>query len=340
MKSSLNTGLIFVIYLLAFCATVSYAETNISNPEECLVIGYEANPVKGREHFKSAIDLWIKGQTTKAVEEYEKAIIADHSILKYEDHGMAKALLEKYRDANATQTPQLLCKRGFLENILIGNLSDSIKFYQEAAKIAKKPEIEQLAKAEANRLSDELKFIRDWQASVAAANARLRKKDLQDYLKREELKNKEEMLEDYSLEIEELQQRLAYLQQQEKKVAEEMYSYVSKAARYRRRYYYPGAYQTTTPDPDLQNVPEGSVGIADSRNLDQVANPYAGQPAYGATGERALTRYYIYRNSARQRQEKLAQIRAEISGIYRQIAQLQKAAKKIRQDLSDDAVSP
>jgi len=175
-------------------------------------------------------------------------------------------------------------------------------------------------------------------AGMRAANNLARTRDLKDYLEREKVRDMENQIEDNSAELEELQERLAYLQQQEKEVSEQMYSSVQNAARYRRRYYYPGSYQSTAPDPDLNNVPEGEWGGDGASNNQQVANPYAGQTSSGASGKTALYRYYAHRGSARRSQDQLNQIRAEISGIYRQIAQLEKANKKVREKLSDEAV--
>jgi chromosome segregation ATPase len=326
---------VFVLLVCLFSSTAAVAATD---PATCLVIGVEGDPVKGRAYFKSAMEQWLKGQKSEAVESYERAIIADHSILKHEDHGMANALLEKYRDVNASQTPALLCKRAFLENILIGNLDESIEFYEKASEVAEKEQIAEMAKAEAERLSEELQYLREWQASVREANARLRRKDLEEYLAREKREDLQEEVEDNSLELEELQERLAYLQKQEKEVAEEMYTSVRHAARYRRRYYYPGSYQATGPDPDAQNVPPGNWGSDNASNNQQVPNPYSQQTGSGVSGKTALYRYYAHRGSARRHQEKLAQIRAEISGVYRRIAQIKKASKEIREELNNNAV--
>lgn len=335
MKTSKFACIAFTLLLCFFHLSLSAA---LPDPSTCLVMGQEADPVKGRIYFKTAIEEWFKGQKTEAVDNYEKAIISDHSILKHEDHGMAKALLEKYRDTNASQTPALLCKRGFLENIVIGNLEDSIRLYEKAAEVSSKSGTPSLAKAEANRLKEELKFIQNWQASVIEANARLRKADLKIYLQQQEKKEFQSQVEDNSTDLEELRERLKYLQAQEKEVAEQMYTSVGTAARYRRRYYYPGSYRSTTPDPDANNLPEGEFGNDGGTNPSQVPNPYRGQPNYGASGKTALYRYYTHRGVARRHQEKLAQIRAEISGIYGNIAKLEKSNKELRKKASEDAI--
>ncbi|MEW6712647.1 MAG: hypothetical protein AB1403_22705, partial [Candidatus Riflebacteria bacterium] len=100
-----NRTLMTTMFFLALFSGVACA----SEPEVCLVFGQEADPVKGRNYFKSALEMLHKGQRKEAIEHYEIAIIADHSILKHEDHGLAMALLEKYRDIKEEQTPALLC---------------------------------------------------------------------------------------------------------------------------------------------------------------------------------------------------------------------------------------
>jgi hypothetical protein len=332
----MRTTSFFLIFFMSFFSLLtgySFAETN---PDECLVIGMDANPAQGRKMFKKALDARLKGKTSDAVEYYERAIIADHSILKHEDHGLAMKLLEKYRDFNATQTPALLCKRAFLENILIGNMEDSIKFYEEAAEVAKNDDVTALAREEAQRLELQLEYLRNWQAQVQRQNEIERRKDLERYLQRSKIKELEGEVEDNSFELEELQERLAYLQEQEEKVREEMYDSVETAARYRRRYYYPGAYQSPTPEPSQNNVPPGEWGSDGSDNTQQVPNPYGNQQS--SSKSRYRYRYYAHRGSARRHQEKLSQIRAEISGVQRRIAQIKKESKELRQELSDEAV--
>ena len=327
----------FLILILAFNCDLG-AENAFPEPETCLVIGQEANPIQGRRFFKTALEMWLKGQKKEAIDNYEKAIIADHSILRHEDHGLAMALLEKYRNISSESAPALLCKRAFLENILIGNLEEAIKLYEQASIEAINEDSRILARDEADRLRAQLKYLQEWQASVRASNERLRRQDLENYLAKEQEKDLEEQVEDNSAELEELKERLAYLQQQEKEASEQMYSSVQTAARYRRRYYYPGSYMTTAPDPDLNNTPPGNWGADGAANNQQVANPYSSQSSRGASGNTALYRYYIHRGAARRSQDQLNQIRAEISGIYRQIAQLEKANKKAREKLSDNAV--
>jgi hypothetical protein len=65
--------------------------------------------------------------------------------------------------------------------------------------------------------------------------------------------------------------------------------------------------------------------------MGQGTNPYAGQAVSGATGDVALNRFYIYRNRARREEDQLAQIRAEIAGLHRRVAELQKAGKELRE---------
>lgn len=305
-------------------------------PEKCLVIGFEGDPARGRQFFKKAMNQWMQGHRSKAIDNYEKAIIADHSILKHEDHGMAEALLEKYRDKNASQTPALLCKRGFLENILIGNLDDSIDLYKTAAKVANKEQVQELAANEAERLAQELDYIKEYQRSVQRELEKQRKQDLQWYLARERKKSLESQVEDSDMELAELEERLAYLQKKEKEVADEMFSKVNLASRYRRKYYYPGAYSTSATDPDSANVPPGNYGDDGSINSGQVANPYQSAKSNRRT---YLYRYYDYKDDAKRAKDQLAQIRAEISGVYRQIDRLKKQKKELREKLDENPLT-
>lgn len=214
---------------------------------QCLVIGQEADPARGRELFKQAMQAWNHGQKTEALECYESAIIADHSILRHEDHGLAMALLEKYRDPARGNDLTTLCRRGFFENILVGNLESSIRFYEEAAQVATSDNDRQLAADEAVRLREQLSYITEWQKGIEQANRQLRARDLVEYEQAGRIAELQDQLEDGSGELEELQERLAYLQKQEKEALEGMYSSVRSAARYRRQHYYPGAYQTRAP---------------------------------------------------------------------------------------------
>jgi len=298
---------------------------------QCLVIGQEADPSKARSLLRDALNAWHRGQRSEAVELYERAVIADHSVLRHEDHGLAMALLEKYRAVDSPQTVAALCRRGFFENILIGNLEESMKFYEKASETAKNPDESQLAADEAKRLREQLNYIREWQQSVIRENRILRERDRQRYIQqtaREELQNQVTEISD---EVEELQERIAFLQKQEKEVMEDMYSSMRNAARYRRRYYYPGAFQQGAPDPTANLMPEGSSGSDSSIRMGQGTNPYAGQPVDGASGDVALNRFYIYRNRARREEDQLAQIRAEIVGLQRRVAERQKAGKELRE---------
>lgn len=305
---------------------------------QCLVIGQEADPSKARNLLRDALNAWHRGQRSEAVELYERAVIADHSVLRHEDHGLAMALLDKYRAVDSPQTVAALCRRGFFENILIGNLEESMKFYEKAAETAKNPDESQLAADEAKRLREQLNYIREWQQSVIRENRILRERDRQQYIQktaREELQNQATEISD---EVEELQERIAFLQKQEKEVMEDMYSSMRNAARYRRRYYYPGAYSYGAPDPSADLMPEGSSGSDSSIKMGQGTNPYAGQSVNGPSGDVALNRFYIYRNRARREEDQLAQIRAEIVGLQRRIAERQKAARELREKASASPV--
>lgn len=332
-----------ILLSLAIAALLTSVPANAEEPAEpsnlqCLVIGQEADPARGRLLFKQALESWYRGQKTEAVDFYESAIIADHSVLKHEDHGLAMALLEKYRSPERATDLTTLCRRGFFENVLVGNLESSIKYYEEAARIADNDRNRQLANDEAERLRGQLSFISDWQQNILKANNLKRALDLAEYLQAGKIADLEGQIEDTTFETEELQERLVYLQNQEKIALEEMYASVRSAVRYRRQYYYPGAYQTATPDPSAQTFPEGSWGADNSPNQGQVANPYAGQPDTGISSDAALNRFYAYRGRTRRHQDKLNQIRAEISGLQRRIAQTQKATKDLRNKASTEAV--
>ncbi|KAF1081801.1 MAG: hypothetical protein GQF41_1441 [Candidatus Rifleibacterium amylolyticum] len=328
--------LLSLMVILVCCCNQTIAED--TDYLQCLVIGQEADPSKARNLLRDALNAWHRGQRSEAVELYERAVIADHSVLRHEDHGLAMALLDKYRAVDSPQTVAALCRRGFFENILIGNLEESMKFYEKAAETAKNPDESQLAADEAKRLREQLNYIREWQQSVIRENRILRERDRQQYIQttaREELQNQATEISD---EVEELQERIAFLQKQEKEVMEDMYSSMRNAARYRRRYYYPGAYSYGAPDPTADLMPEGSSGSDSSIKMGQGTNPYAGQPVDGPSGDVALNRFYIYRNRARREEDQLAQIRAEIVGLQRRIAERQKAARELREKASSSPV--
>ncbi|OGK09020.1 MAG: hypothetical protein A2W80_06725 [Candidatus Riflebacteria bacterium GWC2_50_8] len=326
---------IIMAVTLCFSGTAMAIEANYL---QCLVIGQEADPSKARTLLRDALNSWHRGMRSEAIELYERAVIADHSVLRHEDHGLAMALLEKYRASDAPQTVTALCRRGFFENILIGNLEESVLFYEKAAAAAQNPSDSQLAADEAKRLREQLDYIREWQQSVIRENRILRERDRQQYIQRTAQEELQNQVSDNSDAVTELQERLSFLQKQEKEVMENMYSSMRNAGRYRRRYYYPGAYQQGAPDPTANMMPEGSSGSDSSIKMGQGTNPYAGQAVEGATGDAALNRFYIYRNRARREEDQLAQIRAEIAGLQRRVAELQKANQELREQANPSPV--
>lgn len=335
----MKRGIIFLAVAgMLLCGPLSAEEPVEPANLSCLVIGQEADPARGRQLFKQAVEAWHRGKKSEAVDYYESAIIADHSILRHEDHGLAIALLEKYRAPGREEDLTTLCRRGFFENILVGNLESSIKFYEEAASIATVERDRQMATDEAERLREQLSYITEWQKGIVRANQQLRRQDLAEYLQAGKIADMQTQVENNSAELEELQERLVYLQKQEKEVLEDMYSSVRSAARYRRQHYYPGAYQTGTPDPSATTFPEGSWGGDNTPTQGQIANPYAGQPNTGISSDAALNRFYVYRGRANRQQDKLSQIRAEISGLQRRIAQTEKSSKNLREKASNEAV--
>lgn len=330
--------LLIAIGLVGFLMISISATAQEADYLQCLVIGQESDPAKGRQLFKESLEAWRKGKTSEAVELYEKSIIADHSILKHEDHGLAMKVLEKYRNQPEPQSVAALCRRGFLENILVGNLETSIQYYENAALAAKDVSASQLATDEAERLKGQLSYIRDWQQGVARENRVNRARDLSEYLERSARVDLQNEVEGNDLELEELQERLSFLQNQEKELSEEMYSSVRSAGRYRRQYYYPGSDQGTVPDPGANNFPEGNWGGDGTPSTGQVANPYAGQANSGINRNSALNRFYTYRNRSRRQQDQLDQVRAEISGIQRRVAQIQKQNIELREKADPSAV--
>lgn len=330
---------ISLVVALTFILLFSVSATAENDAyQQCLVIGQESDPARGRQFFKEAMEAWRLGKNTMAVELYEQAIIADHSVLKHEDHGLAMKLLEKYRDMAEPQTVAALCRRGFFENILIGNLETSIKYYQDAARSSTVASEIQLASDEAERLKGQLSYIQNWQKNIKQQNRIKRASDLNAYLQRSALDNLQSQAEDNSYEIAELKERLVFLYKQEKEISTEMYSSVRSAGRYRRNYYYPGAYQGQAVDPGDTGYAGGNWGSDGSPATEQVANPYAGQPNTGVARKVALNRFYTYRNRAKRQQDQLDQVRAEISGLNRRIAEIEKANLKLREKIDPNPI--
>ncbi len=296
--------------------------------QECLVIGHEIDPIKGRRLFKEAMQDWHKGLKTKALELYEQALIADSSVLRHEDHGMAKSLLDHYRNDTASKTVGDLCRRAFFENILGGNLDSSIDLYEKASEITDDKTHTQIALDEAERLKKEKDYIDNWQSEIKRKLAIQRKQDVQEYILTSEKKELSSEVEDNSQEIEELQERLAYLEKQEKETNEIVFDSVRKASRYRRRYYYPSSSYGNSPDPDANNFPSGNWGADGSMPSSQVADPYQ-STANSEARKTSLYRFYTYRNKTNRSKTQLEQIRNEIAGLNKRIAQLKKQNKDL-----------
>ena len=234
MKNAFSAAVLAaIIFSTPINAEVPVEPSNL----QCLVIGQEADPARGRLLLKQALEAWHHGKRARR-SIYESAIIADHSILRHEDHGLAMALLEKYRDPARANDMTTLCRRGFFENILVGNLESSIKFYEEAATIATDKQEQQLARDEAERLRGQFSYISEWQQGVARAARINRERDLAAYLQTSRINELQNQIEDNSFELEELKERLAYLQKQEKEARRTCIHPVRSAARYRRQYYY------------------------------------------------------------------------------------------------------
>ncbi len=291
-----NLLVLLFLFLGVLNADVAMAAPS---PDECLVIGGGSDPVKGTNLFAQAVRSWRLGAATQALQYYEQAIIADRGILSRDDEGMAFALLEQYRkmSESASPTVALLCRKGFFENIIIGDLEESIRHYRQAAEVATNDREKATAAAEADRLSRELAYIQQWRADKEKKLERERRTDLVEYTRREANKQVADRRDDLDAELEQLTERLAYLKQQEAQSRDEMYENMRKATRYRRWTYYEGP----------QGLPEGEVR----------------DPAQD------LELMYASRRRMNSAREQTEQIRSEIIGIEKRIETLKKERQKL-----------
>ena len=287
---------LILLFLCSVAAPVAGAEPA---GDECLVIGAGSDPVKGATRFSEAVQAWRRGFVTQALQAYEQAIIADRAILARDDEGMALGLLERYRKLSETSSPTvaLLCRKGFFENIIIGDLEDSIRHYRQAAELASNQKEKATATAEAERLERELVFIRQWQTERQAKLVRERGRDLVDYTRKESQRQISDRREELDSELQELNERLAYLTQEEGKARDEMYENMRKAVRYRRWTYYEG--------------PQGAAP-------EEVRDP-----------AQDMELMYSSRRRMNSSQEQANHIRSEITGVKRRIEAIQKEQKKL-----------
>lgn len=255
MTKYMNKYTLFPIAILAFVPAVFQPSSAFAAPvsipsEECMVIGDESDPVKGTRLYMEAVSTWRQGLKNRALDAYEEALLADRGVLAKPDEGLAVALLERYRERVTTASPTagLLCRQGFFENVISGNLEASITEYKKAAAMAVTPTTRTTAEREAARLQKELEFIRSWQVEYRRKIALQRKRDDAEIAFLGRVESVDERLEALQDEKNELEERLSYLQDQEREGRETLMTSIQRASRYRRSYYYPERqYQTNAP---------------------------------------------------------------------------------------------
>jgi hypothetical protein len=287
--------------------------------DQCLMIGEDGDPIKARHLFGEAMQAWRTGRRTKAIQLYEKSLIADRSVLRHDDDGMAPALLEYYEEQVGQGSPSaaLLCRKGFFENIIVGDLEAAATEYEQAARIAATEEFQIRAGREAERLRRQLAYIKTWQEGVARRKAEERALDWAHFSKQTQLNDFDARIEALRDEQAELEERLAYLQSEEKDGQERMAEAMRRATRYRRRYYYPDTFSDPNPPVDDANAP----GVV-------------------PPGQLSLYRMYSSRNSAEREREGLTQIRSETTGIQRRLDQIPKKIKEWEEKRVKEAQRP
>ncbi|RCK75291.1 MAG: hypothetical protein OZSIB_4055 [Candidatus Ozemobacter sibiricus] len=233
-------------------------------PEECLVIGEGLDPARGRRLFQEATEAWRTGRRGRALDLYEEALIADRSVLTYDDDGMALALLERLQQQIdlGSPTTALLCRKGFFENIIIGDLEAAVEHYRRARDLAATEAQRNLAAREAARLSEELVYIRRWQQQQQARLAALRRLEDARLAREEKLASREDQLNALRDEKEELQARIAYLNSQEAETRAALLTSMARRSRARRYYYYRNDVLTppSTPAPPPAPYPGPGLG--------------------------------------------------------------------------------
>ncbi|HEY9071754.1 MAG TPA: hypothetical protein VIV61_15960 [Candidatus Ozemobacteraceae bacterium] len=321
-----------------------------TGPEECMVIGEEADTVKGTKLYMDAVSAWRQGLRQKALDQYEAALLADRGVLARPDEGMALALLERYRERVGTASPTagLLCRQGFFENIISGNLESAIAEYRKAAAIAGTEAAKQTAAREADRLQAQLEYLRTWQAEYRRKVALQRRQQDAEVV----FQGRVEAVDDRIVQLEderaELEERLAYLRRQEADGREELMTSIRRASRYRRAQYYPGReYQpdvpaTSYPGPavgPLPSPPPGAPGPLPSTTSTS-PTPTPTVPTYQMPTEGSnLSLFYRNRNEALQNESALYSIRAEITGVERRIEEIDKLIEKTSKE-RDELFNP
>lgn len=334
----------------AQASPISSAQPAVS-PDECMVIGHESDPVKGTKLYMDAVSAWRQGLRQKALDAYEEALLADRGVLAKPDEGLAIALLERYRERVFTATPTtgLLCRQGFFENVISGNLEASIVEYRKAAAMAVATTTRSTAGREADRLQKELEYIRGWQAEYRRKVALQRRRDDAEVAFQGRVETVDEKLEALQDEKSELEERLSYLRDQEREGREMLMTSIQRASRYRRSYYYPARQNqpdtppTSYPGPavgPLPSPPPGAPGPLTQQQSNPPAplpppqlspTPSGGDyqlPPDGST----LSLFYRNRHEAQENESSLKSIRAEITGIERRIEEVDRLIEKAEKE--------
>ncbi|HOY69162.1 MAG TPA: hypothetical protein PLP29_19990 [Candidatus Ozemobacteraceae bacterium] len=321
-----------------------------AGPDECMVIGEEVDTVKGTKLYMEAVSAWRQGLRQKALDQYEAALLADRGVLSRPDEGMAIALLERYRErvGAASPTVALLCRQGFFENIISGNLESAIVEYRKAASIASSEASKRAAGSEADRLQAQLEYLRTWQAEYRRTVALQRRRQDAEIA----FQGRVEAVDDRIIQLEderaELEERLAYLRRQESEGREELMTSIRRASRYRRAQYYPGrenqpdvpatSYAGPAVGP-LPSPPPGAPGpLPTTTTTSPTPTPTA--PTYQMPTEGSnLSLFYRNRNESLQNESTLYNIRAEITGVERRIEEIDKLIEKTRKE-RDELFNP
>lgn len=327
------------------------AATVARSVDECMVIGGESDPVKGTRLYMEAVSAWRQGLRNKALDAYEEALLADRGVLSKPDEGLALALLERYRERVSTASPTaaLLCRQGFFENVISGNLESSIAEYRKAFALAVATSTRETAGREADRLQKELEFIRTWQTEYRRKVALQRKRDDAEIAFQGRVESVDERIVAFQDERSELEERLSYLRDQESEGRETLMTSIQRASRYRRAHYYPERqYQTNIPafpysGPAVGPLPSPPPGAPGPLTPAQINPPgplppvqtsptqTGGDYQIPADGS-SLSLFYRNRNETLQNESALKSIRAEISGVERRIEEIGKLIEKAEKD--------
>ncbi|MBF0547767.1 MAG: hypothetical protein HQM08_25240 [Candidatus Riflebacteria bacterium] len=314
-----------ILFLGLFFASFSFADV-----EECMIIGAKGNPEKARELFTQALKFWEKGNASSAVESFEQAVIEDRSILANDDKGIGLALIKSYKERVEKKKPsvEMLCRLGYFENVISGNLEDAIARYGDAEEKAVSENVKKLAHQEKERLSQELKYIRDWYAEHLKEVHKSKAKDLAELIVKEKLDEKNSKILELEELLQQISERITYLKNEEKSTAEEMSAAITRASRYRRYYYnYSGADTSAEANLGFVNNPMPSPPGAPSNASDLQFSADSVAPHSAQTD---LNNFYAARHHSEEFMQKLAQIRSEIAGLERRQQILEDEIKKVK----------